>query len=319
MKKNIILTICILLVLCVIIINPQHYISVTLNALNVWANVLLPSLLPFFIFTKMLSSLGTVGNLTSVFSPITVNIYKNSKLSAYTFFMSILTGYPVGSKLIADLYKERKLTKSQAVRSLTFCSNSGPMFILGSVGISMLGSKSSGYIMLISHIVGALLNGIVYRNFTPTDTSNHNITTNNQKNTENLLSSSVLDSITSIMLVGGIIVIAFVVIEVLQSVNLFYPIAKLLSLFKIDPSTSLAIINGFFEITKGTLSIAQLNLVQDLKTIICSTLIAFGGICTMLQSMAFVKNFCSFKFMFLQKTTHAIFTCVVSIVLVIIF
>ena len=98
--------------LCVIIINPQRYIGVTLNAIGIWGNILLPSLLPFFIFTKILTKLGCVENLTSVFSPITINIYKNSKLSAYTFFMSILTGYPVGSKLIADLYNENKLTKS---------------------------------------------------------------------------------------------------------------------------------------------------------------------------------------------------------------
>ena len=319
MKKNIILSICILFVLCLIIINPQHYISITLNAINVWATVLLPSLLPFFIFTKILSKLGTIENLTYVFSPITVNIYKNSKLSAYTFFMSILTGYPVGSKLIADLYKEKKLTKSQALRSLAFCSNSGPMFILGSVGISMIGSKSAGYIMLISHIVGALINGIIYRNLSVTDSISKHKAIINKDNTENMLSTSVLDSVTSIMLVGGIIVVAFILIEVLQNINLFYPITKLLSLFNVSPNTSLSIINGIFEITKGTISVAQLSISQDLKIIICSTLIAFGGICTIMQSMAFVKSFCSFRFMLLQKTTHAFFTCVVTIILVIIF
>ena len=319
MKKNIILTICILFVLCVIIINPQRYIGVTLNAIGIWGNILLPSLLPFFIFTKILTKLGCVENLTSVFSPITINIYKNSKLSAYTFFMSILTGYPVGSKLIADLYNENKLTKSQAIRCLTFCSNSGPMFILGSVGISMLCSKSAGYIMLISHIVGALINGLLYRN--KNFKNDYFITKKQpQKNdTSNLLSSSVLDSITSILLVGGIIVVAFVMIDVFQNINLFYPITKFLSFFNISTPTSSAIIDGLFEITKGTLSISKLGISQDLKTIICSTLIAFGGFCTLLQSMAFVKTFCSFGFMFLQKTTHALFSCVVSIILVFVF
>ena len=202
---------------------------------------------------------------------------------------------------------------------MTFCSNSGPMFILGSVGISMLCSKSAGYIMLISHIVGALINGLLYRN--KNFKNDYFITKKQpQKNdTSNLLSSSVLDSITSILLVGGIIVVAFVMIDVFQNINLFYPITKFLSFFNISTPTSSAIIDGLFEITKGTLSISKLGISQDLKTIICSTLIAFGGFCTLLQSMAFVKTFCSFGFMFLQKTTHALFSCVVSIILVFVF
>ena len=186
MKKNIILTICILFILSAIIANPQHYISVTLIAINTWGTILLPSLLPFFIFTKLLTKLGCVENITSIFSPITTNIYKNSKLSSYTFFMSILTGYPVGSKLIADLHSENKLTNSQAFRCLTFCSNSGPMFILGSVGISMLYSKTSGYIMLISHIIGALINGILYRNKKLKEHSLPNQFQPHQKDTDNI-------------------------------------------------------------------------------------------------------------------------------------
>ena len=100
--------------------------------------------------------------------------------------------------------------------------------------------------------------------------------------------------------------------------NLIYNKPEL-SFFNIHISTSSAVIDGLFEITKGTISISKLAINQNIKTILCSTLIAFGGFCTLLQSMAFVKNFCSFGFMLLQKTTHALFSCVVSVILVAIF
>ena len=120
MKKRIILSILIFCILMAIIVNPSVYIKTSLNAVTIWATILVPSLFPFFVFTKILTKLGTVEHISSVFSPISVNIYKNAKISSYIFFMSILTGYPVGSKLVADLYSSGKLTKTQAVRCLTF-------------------------------------------------------------------------------------------------------------------------------------------------------------------------------------------------------
>ncbi|MBQ3494408.1 MAG: hypothetical protein IJA69_03235 [Clostridia bacterium] len=224
--------------------------------------------------------------------------------------MSILTGYPVGCKLVADLYYCGDLTKNQAKKSLCFCSNSGPMFILGSVGISMLFSKSSGYILLISHILGALINGLFYRNLKPKDDKPYEIS-QKQNNTENIISSSVLDSITSILLVGGMIVLCFICITIIQNINLFSPICSFFEIFNIDKSITNSILSGIFEITKGCLDVSNLSISSDIKTIICSFLISFGGFSTIMQAMAFVKDITSYKFMILQKTTHAIFSCAV--------
>ena len=47
---------------------------------------------------------------------------------------------------------------------LSFCSTSGPMFIIGAVGAGMFNSTFAGYIMFTSHVLGAFLNGIIYRN-----------------------------------------------------------------------------------------------------------------------------------------------------------
>lgn len=318
MKKRIILSILIFCILMAIIVNPSVYIKTSLNAVTIWATILVPSLFPFFVFTKILTKLGTVEHISSVFSPISVNIYKNAKISSYIFFMSILTGYPVGSKLVADLYSSGKLTKTQAVRCLTFCSNSGPMFIVGSVGVAMLLDKRVGYIMLISHILGALINGLIYRNKTVKEDKSFTPNLNN-KSEENILSSSVNDSIFSILLVGGMVIVAFIILQILENINAFSPLVNLLNFLGVDKQLSSSIISGIFEITKGCLGISNLSISISSKAIICSTLISFGGISTLLQSMAFIKNITSYKFMLLQKTTHAICACAVSILLSLIF
>ena len=77
--------------------------------------------------------------------------------------MAILSGYPVGSKMIADLYIQGKISKDEAYRMSAFCSTSGPMFIIGAVGVGMFKSSLVGYILFISHSLSAFLNGLIYR------------------------------------------------------------------------------------------------------------------------------------------------------------
>ena len=160
----IILTILIFIILFLIIINPAKYTNVCFNAILVWAKVLLPCLLPFFIFTNLISKLNVAKDISSTFMPFTKKMYNVPPISSYAFFMSIITGYPVGSKIVSDLYYKGEISKSDAKKIVSFTSNSGPMFIIGSVGVGLFIDAKIGYIIMISHLVGAILNGLLYRN-----------------------------------------------------------------------------------------------------------------------------------------------------------
>lgn len=317
MKKNLFLSFCICFVLICIISSPQKYISVALNAIDVWAKILVPALFPFFVFTKLLTSFGYAERVSLLFQKTTYKFYKTPPISAYVFLMSILTGYPVGSKLVSDLYNNGQISKQDAKKIITFTSNSGPMFIIGSVGIGMLTSKSAGYIILLSHIIGALINGLFYRNikidnsYTP---KNYNLSKQDTS-----LSSSVFDSIQSILMIGGIVVIAFIFIEILNDINIFSPIINLLKFVGINPSISSSIINGLCEITRGCLDISNLALSTNLKTIFACFIISFGGISTTLQAMAFLKNIVSYKFFIGQKITHMICSTITCAILTTVF
>ena len=70
--------------------------------------------------------------------------------------MSILSGYPVGSRIVADLYSNGSLGRAEAERLSYLCSTSGPMFILGSVGSAMFGDGKAGAILFASHLFGVL-------------------------------------------------------------------------------------------------------------------------------------------------------------------
>lgn len=194
----------------------------------------------------------------------------------------------------------------------SFCSTSGPMFIIGAVGIGMFKNQTIGYILFISHVLGAILNGILFGRLKlrqnnslqdePPLPQNQNSA---QKKSD--ISEIVLNSTLAILSVGCIITIFFIVIEC------FSPLLSLL------PDTLRFFVEGVIEITKGCIDISSLQNL-NLATILCSFVISFGGISTVLQSLTMLSSIkMPARFFILQKFCHAIFSTLVTVVLLLIF
>lgn len=279
---------------------PKVYIDATLTGISAWAFNVLPSVLPFIFFTKVLSSLGNMEGLTRSFGKPIYKCFKTPAISGYVFFMSIISGYPVGAKMTADLYTSGKITRSEALRMTAFCSTSGPMFIIGAVGSMMMGNATYGYIIFIAHALGAFLNGFIYRRLSVKEIE----VQKEHKEHKVDLSSMVIDSATSIISVGTIIAIFFVIITSL------YPLLSLL------PASLSAILAGMIEITRGCLDISSC-LTPYWGIIAATFIISFGGISTMLQSLTLLDKLKMPAWLFLlQKLTHAILATLISIPLV---
>lgn len=287
------------------ILQPAKFISQSLNGISAWAFNVLPSVLPFMFFTKVLSALDFMPKLTRPFSKLSQKVFKTPPISIYAFTMAILSGYPVGSKMVADLYMQGKISKEDAFKMSSFCSTSGPMFIIGAVGIGMFNSSKIGYILFLSHAIGAVLNGILYRNFKLKDKDQTNTITNDNNTTKTHfnLSEIVLGSTLSILSVGCIITIFFIVIEC------FSPILSLL------PNNIAYFFEGLIEITKGCIDLSTLSN-KFLAVALCSFTISFGGISTILQSITMLSNLqMPVKFFTLQKFTHACLSLIVTVIL----
>lgn len=71
----------------------------------------------------------------------------------------------MGAQLTGELYQQGSLTKNEAERLLAFCNNSGPLFILGTVGIGLFGNRSYGVLLLVCHIAAAVTVGLLLRFF----------------------------------------------------------------------------------------------------------------------------------------------------------
>ena len=54
--------------------------------------------------------------------------------------MGIISGYPVGAKIVTEFRKNGDCSRAEAERLLAFTNNSGPLFIIGTIGVSMFGN-----------------------------------------------------------------------------------------------------------------------------------------------------------------------------------
>lgn len=302
------LTFLVFFFLVCMIISPAHFIASSLSGLSAWATSVLPSVLPFMFFTRVLSSQNSLQTLTRPFSFITKNLFKTPPVSFYVFLMAIVSGYPVGSKMIADQYLQGKITRQDAFKMSAFCSTSGPMFIIGAVGVGMFKNQSIGYILFLSHVLGAILNGLLFRNLKLKETTPQTFQTApaspTQAHTD--LSEIVLSSTLSILSVGCIITIFFIIIEC------FAPLLSFL------PKDIRFLCEGCIEITKGCLDLSTLPSIH-LATIFASFTISFGGISTVLQSLTMLSKLkMPARLFVLQKLCHALFSaCITALLLLI--
>lgn len=251
----------IILIITFLALTPEIYINACFQGILVWATVVLPALFPFLFFTKILTNLHIINIISEKFT-IFSKIFKTPPISAYAFLTSIISGYPIGAKIVSDLYENGSINKEDAFKMTTFTSNSGPMFILGSVGIGMLLSRKIGLIILISHIIGAILNGLLYRNHKE-KVNSFNYTNKTINKNSFQLAQTMWNSISSILIIGGYICIFFVLIEMLNHLNIFPIISLFLSsITNLDNNVLLGILNGIIEMTHGCIDIAKLELEQ---------------------------------------------------------
>lgn len=101
------------------------------KGLLLWYGTVLPTLLPFLIFTGLLISLKAVPLLTAPFSPLLKKGLGLSDAGAFTLLTGMLCGYPMGAKTCSD-FLDRKAFSLAEGRTLFAAANfPSPMFLAG--------------------------------------------------------------------------------------------------------------------------------------------------------------------------------------------
>ena len=220
-----------------------------------------------------------------------------------------------------EFRKQNICPKTECERLLSFTNNSGPLFIVGTVGISMFGNTTIGLLLLITHILACITVGIIFRfwkndNFRSYKNSDYISSKNSNlvtfSNLGSVLSESITNSIQTILLIGGFVVIFSSVISILKSSGLLHNFSllfiPLFNILHIDTSFIIPIITGFLEITNGINNISLIKTKQiSINIIFTAFLLGFGGISVLLQVWSIIsKSDLSIKPYIFGKLLHGV-------------
>ena len=273
----------------IIIFFPKEAVEGAKEGLVIWYNSALPALFPFAAALGLLAELNFTRLCGRLLSPVGRLLFGISAEGAFVLFCGITPGYPMGIALLCELYGSERISREEAVRLSAFCSNSGPLFILGSVGAVMLGSLHTALYILICHYLSAFILGAVLGIILPPLPKD---TPKGIYLRENIpfgaaLSHSVTSACSSMITIGGFIVLFSVVTRLLSMMGLMSLFTLPLRALGLEGEMSEGIVTGLFEITKGCAHIAKAH--SPLVPPVICMLISFGGFSIHAQSVSLLS------------------------------
>ena len=318
--KNIFIVFILLLIMVGIISSPQESLNSAKEGLNIWLNLLLPSLFPFIFISNLLISFGFVKFLGKFLEPIMRPVFKVSGAGIFPFLISMMSGYPMGAKLSSDLRIKNLISQTEGNRLISFSSTSGPLFILGTVMIGML-SLNAAPLFLVPHYFAVITVGFFFRFYkrkkkSKSTTVNTEIKSQN-KTLGNAMGFAVKDSMNSMMLVGGYVIIFTVIINLLLNSHSFNSILIYLSsIFNIDVGILKGLSAGIIELTNGCYIVANLNIDILHKVLIINFLIAWGGFSINSQAISFISQTdLNIGIYLISKLLHGLFSSIYTYII----
>jgi len=320
----VILSSAVIIFCAMIAVFPGAAVTSAKSGLLLWFNNVLPSLLPFIIGINLLIKLGALNMFGKVLSPVMMPLFKVSGIGGFALIAGMISGYPMGANVVSSLRKDNLLLKSEAQRLIGFSNNTGPLFIIGAVGIGMFGSAIAGYFILSAHYLSAIISGILHRFYKPGSQAHIQIRHTAKINRQaypflTSLSESVKSAMETILMIGGFIILFSVLSALLNETGVIVYIAELLSYFGqfTDLSTEAisGVLTGIIEITNGASAVASSS--ETIHALLAVTgVISFGGFSIHAQAAGFIKETdLSFASYILSKIIHAILSVAIGIMI----
>lgn len=280
-KKKLAVCICFSGIIIYMILFPENAVSAAKNSINLCLEAILPTIFVFLICSAFLIKVGFAKIFKKPFSKIMTPLFGVTGEGALAMILGYISGYPSGAICICQMYKSGDLKKREAEKMLGFCNNASPLFIIGTIGVALLGSKKIGYMLCIIHILSSIISGMILRFFTKKNLFSANAEASfSSVRLSQAISESISSALSSIAAICAYTVLFSVIISMT---------------FDFLPNTRLTFfLRGITEITNGISKICTSgshlfpNMRKKISTI--AFILGFGGMCVHLQVLSIVKK-----------------------------
>jgi sporulation integral membrane protein YlbJ len=319
-----------------LVIYPKQGFEAGIAGLKVFWDIVLPSLLPFFILAELMLGLGIVRGLGVLLEPLMRPLFSVPGIGAFALSMGLAAGYPMDAVITARFREQGLCSRVEGERLLAFTNTADPLFMIGAVAVGMFKSPQLGALIAVAHYVSAFIVGVGFKFWGRADAPTQAKATSARGNIfvrafrevmvareedgrpfGKLLRESVTESILTLLMIGGFIVFFAVMIEIMHLSGFLslagIPVLFVYHLLGIDPSLVNPTLAGLLEIDIGAqaTAVAAAPLIQ--KVAVVSAIIAWSGLAVHAQVASVITNTDIrmapyFLARFLQGVLAAIFT-----------
>lgn len=299
---------------------PQLIFEGATKGMDTWIKVVIPALFPFFVAAEIMITMGIVDFVSVLLSPIMEPLFGCSGSSSFVWAMSITSGYPTCAHLVTSLIKQKNINTLEGQKILAFASTSGPLFMLGAVGIGMLDSPGAGRIIAFSHYFSALIIGFLFKYYGKNSCQKKNISNKDiptlhkamesmyvarKKNTRNLgqiIRDSIKNSFETLVIVGGFLII-------------FSALTPLvIKIFPANHDFLNGLISGMLEMTTGCMTISQSSMPLPEKIACISFIIGWSGLSVHCQVISMIsETSISISIYVVTKLLHGILSAIIGL------
>ncbi|WP_232696984.1 sporulation integral membrane protein YlbJ [Brevibacillus daliensis] len=295
------LAVCSILLVLVLIINPDPSFKAAVRGLGIWWEVVFPALLPFIFVSELLMGVGVVHFVGVLLEPLMRPLFNVPGTGGFVLTMGFSSGYPVAANLTTRLRERGNITQVEGERLVTFATTGDPLFVIGAVAVGFFHSDQLGYIIATTHYGSAILLGILYRMHQPKapittayERSRHSLVyralqamhrarLRDNRPFGKLMGDAVQSALQTLMVVGGFIIMFSVLLQMLATVHITAVFNQVLLLlfgpFGFQEAMGNAGLAGLFEVTMGAQITSEITGMSMMaKGAIAAAIISWGGL-----------------------------------------
>ena len=267
MKKNKKSNIILITLICLMILYIINSTLITKNIL-IYTKLFLEKLFPasflFFTFSSLLIDYNIIEKIS--------NTLRINGANFYVIAMSLISGFPSGSKYTKDLLEKNLITEKNANYLIKFTHFPNPVFILGPVSL-LFPNKTYALKILVCIIIANFIIAI-----TTYQKEKSTLPLQRKENISfaKILPKAVISSIKTIIIIYGTSVFFYLIITIINHY------IKL-------PIKEYILMNGFFDLTNGTF-LTSLITNPTTRALYIIFFFCFGGISVHMQTKSIIAD-----------------------------
>lgn len=253
---------------------PMNTFTGASNGLLLWFQIILPTLLPFLIFSNFLIHTNSVTYISQLLKPFLKSFFKISDPACYAVLVGFLCGYPMGAKVISDLIITNRINRKEGSYLLSFCNNTSPMFIISYIVMQTFLDRTLLIPTVAILFLAPVLCSFFFRRYYGIESSKQDSTFSEDKSLRfnfQIFDTCIMNGFETITKVGGYILL----FSILFSLGKYFPLKWLLP---------------FLEISNGIPFIMHLGLSFPVSYIFVLALTSFGGLCSIAQTYSMIQQ-----------------------------